>query len=224
MARRNAPAGSASTEKPLIGELERLGPGGREALVIGVGAPGFEALSLQEKTFAYLMYRAAIPGNAIAYHQAHRDAYAIVRLLETAFAHSAGLEKPVRDGLHDYLKMVWLHHGQYNHHTHHKFVPATLTPHMLSDAVRHAEHQGARFDKPTDVLSFPSGDSGSELGDIAVSIETAKIQARQNGLSLDREIAQLILHGLLHLCGYDHETDNGEMNRLELKLRRRLKI
>ena len=80
------------------------------------------------------------------------------------------------------------------------------------------------IDKPTDVLSFPSGDSGSELGDIAVSIETAKIQARQNGLSLDREIAQLILHGLLHLCGYDHETDNGEMNRLELKLRRRLKI
>lgn len=80
------------------------------------------------------------------------------------------------------------------------------------------------IDKPTDVLSFPSGDSGPDLGDIAVSIETAKIQARQNGLSLEREIAQLILHGLLHLCGYDHETDNGEMNRLELQLRRRLKI
>jgi len=80
------------------------------------------------------------------------------------------------------------------------------------------------IDKPTDVLSFPSGDGGPDLGDIAVSIETAKIQARQNGLSLEREIAQLILHGLLHLCGYDHETDKGEMNRLELQLRRRLKI
>lgn len=80
------------------------------------------------------------------------------------------------------------------------------------------------IDKPTDVLSFPSGDGGPDLGDIAVSIETAKIQARQNGLSLEREIAQLILHGLLHLGGYDHETDNGEMNRLELQLRRRLKI
>jgi len=66
------------------------------------------------------------------------------------------------------------------------------------------------IDKPTDVLSFPSGDGGPDLGDIAVSIETAKIQARQNGL--------------LHLCGYDHETDKGEMNRLELQLRRRLKI
>src|SRR5678809_1142971 len=97
----NGPETSASTEKPLIGELERLGPGGREALVIGVGAPGFEALSLSEKRFAYLMYRAAIPGNAIAYRQAHRDADAIVRLLETAYAHADGLEKPVRDALHD---------------------------------------------------------------------------------------------------------------------------
>jgi probable rRNA maturation factor len=80
------------------------------------------------------------------------------------------------------------------------------------------------IDKPTDVLSFPSGDSSSGLGDIAVSIETATVQAKQNRLTLEREIAQLILHGVLHLCGYDHETDNGEMNRLELQLRRRLKI
>jgi probable rRNA maturation factor len=80
------------------------------------------------------------------------------------------------------------------------------------------------IDKPTDVLSFPSGDGGSELGDIAVSIQKAVVQAKQNGLSMEREIAQLILHGLLHLCGYDHESDNGEMNRLELQLRRRLEI
>jgi probable rRNA maturation factor len=79
-------------------------------------------------------------------------------------------------------------------------------------------------DRPTDVLSFPSGDGGPNLGDVAVSVERASIQAKQNGLSLEREIAQLILHGLLHLCGYDHETDNGEMNQLELKLRRQLKI
>ena len=80
------------------------------------------------------------------------------------------------------------------------------------------------IDKPTDVLSFPSGNDGRDLGDIAVSIQKATVQAKQNGLSLEREVAQLILHGLLHLCGYDHETDNGEMNRLELQLRRRLKI
>jgi probable rRNA maturation factor len=62
------------------------------------------------------------------------------------------------------------------------------------------------------------------MGDIAISIETATKQARQNGLTLDGEIAQLILHGLLHLSGYDHENDNGEMNRLELSLRKRLGI
>ena len=43
-------------------------------------------------------------------------------------------------------------------------------------------------------------------------------------MTFDEEVAQLILHGLLHLCGYDHETDNGEMNRLELRLRKKLGI
>jgi probable rRNA maturation factor len=78
-------------------------------------------------------------------------------------------------------------------------------------------------DKATDVLSFPAEEKFN-LGDVAVSVDTAAVQAKENGLTLDGEIAQLILHGLLHLCGYDHETDNGEMNRLELKLRRRLGI
>ena len=62
------------------------------------------------------------------------------------------------------------------------------------------------------------------LGDIAISVETAAMQAKENGLTFDGEIAQLILHGLLHLSGYDHETDNGEMNRLELRLRKQLRI
>jgi probable rRNA maturation factor len=78
-------------------------------------------------------------------------------------------------------------------------------------------------DKATDVLSFPAEEKFN-LGDVAVSVDTATVQAKENGLTLDEEIAQLILHGLLHLCGYDHETDNGEMNRLELRLRRKLKI
>ena len=78
-------------------------------------------------------------------------------------------------------------------------------------------------DKPTDVLSFPAGEE-TNLGDIAISVETAAAQAKENGLTFDAEIAQLILHGLLHLSGYDHETDNGEMNRLELKLRKKLGI
>jgi probable rRNA maturation factor len=82
----------------------------------------------------------------------------------------------------------------------------------------------------TDVLSFPTEaepfevENGSHLGDVVISVERAATQAKENGLSFSGEVEQLILHGLLHLCGYDHETDKGEMNRLELKLRRKLGI
>jgi len=89
--------------------------------------------------------------------------------------------------------------------------------------IRELNRQFRGIDKATDVLSFPAEEE-TNLGDVAVSVETAAVQAKENGLSFEHEIAQLILHGLLHLCGYDHETDNGEMNRLELRLRRKLKI
>lgn len=85
--------------------------------------------------------------------------------------------------------------------------------------------------KTTDVLSFPYEadqydylETDNFLGDIVISLETAQKQALENGLSLDTEIKQLILHGILHLCGYDHETDAGEMNSVEIKLRDKLKI
>jgi probable rRNA maturation factor len=92
-------------------------------------------------------------------------------------------------------------------------------------------------DSTTDVLSFPyeadkfelehgaeSADDTNFLGDIVISAEQADRQAAENGLTLENEIKQLILHGLLHLCGYDHETDNGEMNARELELRDMLGI
>jgi len=95
---------------------------------------------------------------------------------------------------------------------------------FVSDTkIRELNRQFRGVDKATDVLSFPAGES-INLGDIAVSVDTAAVQAKENGLSFNDEIAQLILHGLLHLCGYDHETDNGEMNRFELKLRKKLGI
>lgn len=85
--------------------------------------------------------------------------------------------------------------------------------------------------KPTDVLSFPYEpdqydylETDNFLGDIVISLETAKRQADENKLPFETEIKQLVLHGILHLCGYDHETDAGEMNRIELKLRDKLKI
>ena len=87
------------------------------------------------------------------------------------------------------------------------------------------------IDAPTDVLSFayhegassdePDGDS-THLGDLVISTETAARYADELSLKFSREIEYLVIHGALHLAGYDHETDNGEMNRLEKRLRREL--
>ena len=82
----------------------------------------------------------------------------------------------------------------------------------------------------SDVLSFPARaepfevENRKHLGDVVISVQRAAAQAKANRLSFSSEVEQLILHGLLHLCGYDHETDNGQMNRLELKLRRKMGI
>lgn len=89
-------------------------------------------------------------------------------------------------------------------------------------------------DRATDVLSFPANDGqagidntgfigeAAFLGDVVVSVDTAREQAAEAGHSVERELDELVMHGVLHLCGYDHETDSGEMNRLELRLRRKL--
>ena len=65
-------------------------------------------------------------------------------------------------------------------------------------------------------------DETSHIGDVVISVETAGRYARELGLSFDREIEFLVIHGALHLAGYDHETDDGEMNRVERKLRKEL--
>ncbi|MFN7946095.1 MAG: rRNA maturation RNase YbeY [Blastocatellia bacterium] len=86
------------------------------------------------------------------------------------------------------------------------------------------------IDAPTDVLSFayhesdetdPGADPG-HLGDVIISVETAARYAQKLGLTFDDEVRTLVIHGTLHLAGYDHETDNGEMNRLERRLRKEL--
>ena len=76
-------------------------------------------------------------------------------------------------------------------------------------------------DYPTDVLSFPSDVAGS-LGDIAISAQRARAQAREFGHSTEKEVSILMLHGVLHLMGLDHETDKGQMARAEKRWRARL--
>jgi probable rRNA maturation factor len=78
-------------------------------------------------------------------------------------------------------------------------------------------------DRPTDVLSFPS-DMPKLAGDIAISAEIAAANAAEIGHSTETEVKILILHGLLHLAGYDHEVDNGDMQARETKLRQQLKL
>ncbi|HEY2018081.1 MAG TPA: rRNA maturation RNase YbeY [Bryobacteraceae bacterium] len=79
-------------------------------------------------------------------------------------------------------------------------------------------------DYATDVLSFPSGTghAGSPLGDVAISLARARAQAREFGHTVEQEIQVLMLHGLLHLLGMDHEDDRGQMARAEKKWRARL--
>ena len=98
---------------------------------------------------------------------------------------------------------------------------------LTSDAaIQTLNRDFRRKNKPTDVLSFPAAkiSRGEVAGDLAISVHTARTQAREQGHSLGIEIKVLILHGLLHLAGYDHETDAGEMARRERLLRTKLAL
>ena len=97
------------------------------------------------------------------------------------------------------------------------------------ERMRHLNRTFRGYDRSTDVLSFPArdGDFSDEadyLGDIVISVETARRQARRRGSTLPRELRVLALHGLLHLLGYDHESDHGEMRRIEYRMRRKYGI
>lgn len=83
--------------------------------------------------------------------------------------------------------------------------------------------QFRKKNKPTDVLSFPSDIKGHD-GDIAISEEIATTQAKALGHSLQTELKVLVLHGLLHLAGHDHENDAGKMARKESLLRKKFKL
>jgi probable rRNA maturation factor len=120
---------------------------------------------------------------------------------------------------------------------------AAVTVCLVSDAEIARMNETYRRKKgPTDVLSFPevkrrapvsfgraprrpsaSGPRRAQfLGDVAISPATARRNAKQLGRTLGGELRILILHGVLHLLGYDHETDGGEMDRVERRLRQRL--
>lgn len=118
---------------------------------------------------------------------------------------------------------------------------------LLTDnaEIKYLNKQYLKKDKPTDVLSFPMiGGRWREavdrkkiipyptsliphpvlLGDVVISVETAKLQAKENGVSINKEIARLLIHGILHLIGYDHEKGHKEALRMRKGEERLLKI
>jgi probable rRNA maturation factor len=97
------------------------------------------------------------------------------------------------------------------------------------ESIRVLNRDFRKKDKATDVLSFPAADAGIPggpklAGDLAVALGVASTQAEEHGHSLQIELKILLLHGLLHLAGYDHETDAGQMARKESALRRKLDL
>lgn len=91
------------------------------------------------------------------------------------------------------------------------------------EEIRTLNRQFRKKDDATDVLSFPAG-AGGHLGEVAISFDRAREQAASLGHSVDDEVRVLMLHGVLHLTGMDHECDRGEMRRVEQRWRRRLDL
>lgn len=104
---------------------------------------------------------------------------------------------------------------------------AGFTVALISDAaMRRYNRRFAGIDKSTDVLTFPCGKMDGDpddpyLGDVLISVTTAD---RQKKASLEEELNTLALHGVLHLLGFDHENDGGEMEALENKLREEFRL
>ena len=92
--------------------------------------------------------------------------------------------------------------------------------------IRELNDQFRGIDRPTDVLSFPQILEGEleipgalVLGDVAISLETARSQSEEHGLSLEEELTLLLIHGILHLLGYDHEISDQEEEKMRSKTR-----
>jgi probable rRNA maturation factor len=111
------------------------------------------------------------------------------------------------------------------------FPQESVTIQLLSDpAIARLNRRFRGKRGPTDVLSFPAAarraNSRSRpqgyLGDIAISPETARRNARRFSRDVPTELRILLLHGMIHLAGYDHESDTGQMDRMERRMRRRL--
>ncbi len=121
-----------------------------------------------------------------------------------------------RAAVRNFLQRIWKHVGSSRQ--------SEVTVVFLNDAqMRRYNRQYRKKNSSTDILSFPVNellDGRHYLGDMLISLDRASHQAAEKGHSMKKELEILMLHGILHLKGYDHETDNGQMELLELRLRK----
>jgi len=200
-------------EERKLGELERLGPDGMDYLVLGVDAPGFDDLPRPLRLLAWWLYRAAIAGDRIGTRQCHRFALEIQELMERIHLHGSGLDPEARVAVHDYLKYLWIGHGQYDPDNHTKVTPRMLTPGLLAAAARHAAARGA------DLRSAPGESLDAKLSRLAPHIfdaDTDPIQTNQN-----RE-DDIIATSAVDL--YERGITSEEIERLAPEWRERLNV
>ncbi|MBS1766926.1 MAG: hypothetical protein JST05_05930 [Acidobacteria bacterium] len=139
------PAPAPAPSAPVAPSIEKLGKDGRAMWLVPVDAPGFDQLKPTQRKLAYYLYRAALAGDDIGYLQNHPKALDIKHLLEGVWSKKDALDEATRDGLGEYLKLVWANHGNYSHTHATKFVPANLTYEQLKKAVQIATKKGAKF-------------------------------------------------------------------------------
>lgn len=202
-----------AVKRKLVGELERLGPRGRDVLVLGVEAPGFEKLPAQKKIFAYYLYRAAIAGDSIMYMQCHRDALEIKFLLEEILQHSTGLKSRLREKIHEYAKFIWIHHGQYHHYNHSKIVPGDFGFNDLLEAALQAVKNGASIE------TRPGETVEDKLRRLERSIFDADFEPLQTNQAVGADIVATSAANF-----WDPDVDSSDLERLEPAWRDKLNV
>ncbi len=136
-------------------ELERIGPDGRDAVVVRVGAPDLGDLEPRQRVLAWHLYRAAIAGDPITWDQVHRHAAAIRDVADTIHPHLDALEPDTAAAIDRWVRLVWIHHGPYHHYTFSKIPAEGFTRDDLARALEAALAAGApwpRRDSPRHVL------------------------------------------------------------------------
>jgi dipeptidyl-peptidase-3 len=197
----------------MVGELERLGKNGEDFLVLGVDAPGFAALTRDQKVLSYYLYRAAIAGHLIADDQNHRCAIEIRNMLEEIFRHSEGMDGKVRNAVHDYLKYLWINHGPYDHDSHVKTLPNYLTPELLKQAAEYAQARGAKFE-------LQHGESlATKLERLRPTIFDANFEPIETNQQKEVDI---IAASSVNL--YDRGLTQNDINRLPVEWQQRLNV